>query len=321
MDENKQISFRRNYYTSDDSGKVFLVAIFSTFFLAFFISLVCGAIASAIGLEEGELSKQIWYLIPASLSAPIAFTATFFLYNKIAKIAFSAANIKVKIGWKNTLICILVALIALFGLQPFISCVDYVLGLIGYDLALLSVNTFGEFVLYTFLTALLPAICEELIFRGMVLSGLRKSLSDGKAIVLSALLFALMHGSLQQLIYPFILGMILAWVVVRTGSTFASMIVHFVNNFLVVLMAYISTVAGWSLDGVTSNWWFWIIAVVLLAIVGVALWLIDKFYFKSKNQSEVEKFEGSRLSLFVWIAIIVGIILLVLSIIMNFTVK
>ena len=74
-----------------------------------------------------------------------------------------------------------------------------------------------------------------------------------------------MHQNLQQLIYPFLLGSIMAWAVVRSGSLISSVIIHFTNNFLVVLLTFIQNMTGWSV-ALPREWWFYLIAIVLLLL-------------------------------------------------------
>lgn len=319
----KDKKFRRNYYTSDDSGKVYILALLAPYLIAILLSLLGGAICNAANLDPNNLTSYIWFIIPYAICGQLAFFLVYFLYSKVAKISLGAVNVKCKIGWKNALICILIGMISLFGIQYFISIVDFALVKIGYTLQTglgsLPLDNFGWFILNVIILALLPAICEELVFRGMVLSGLRKNMSDKMAIIISAAMFAIMHGSLQQLVYPFLLGLILAWLAMRTGSTFSGMIVHFVNNFIVVLIAYIQTISGSGGLQMTGQWWFYLLGIGLLLLTGVLIWLIDKFYFKSKNQVAFEKFDKTKSSIFVWMSIAVGIILLIFGIVWNFT--
>jgi sodium transport system permease protein len=77
--------------------------------------------------------------------------------------------------------------------------------------------------------AVTPAVCEELFFRGVVLSGLR-SLGQWPAITLSALLFAVAHASIYRLLPTLALGLALGYLVWRTGSILTGMIVHSLNN-------------------------------------------------------------------------------------------
>lgn len=78
-------------------------------------------------------------------------------------------------------------------------------------------------------TAVLPAILEELLFRGVFLS---QFLKYGKtfAIVMSSFLFASVHGSIQQMMYSFVFGLIFGYIAVKSGSLTAGMIIHFLNN-------------------------------------------------------------------------------------------
>ncbi len=87
-------------------------------------------------------------------------------------------------------------------------------------------------------TALVPAFCEEFLFRGMVLSNL---LPYGKAnaIIISAVLFGLMHQNAQQIFYATVAGIVLGYVYVVTKSIWVTTLMHFFNNFISVLQTVI----------------------------------------------------------------------------------
>ncbi|MFW6171664.1 MAG: ABC transporter permease subunit/CPBP intramembrane protease, partial [Planctomycetota bacterium] len=85
------------------------------------------------------------------------------------------------------------------------------------------------------LLALTPAICEELAFRGFILSGLRHLGSKWEAILISSLFFGITHGILQQSISAVMLGMVLGFVAIQTGSLFPAIIFHFTYNSLGLL--------------------------------------------------------------------------------------
>ncbi|MFO0789116.1 MAG: ABC transporter permease subunit/CPBP intramembrane protease [Pirellulales bacterium] len=80
--------------------------------------------------------------------------------------------------------------------------------------------------------AMLPAFCEELAFRGFVLSGLRHLGSKWWAIGLSAVFFGLVHGLLQQTLSAAAIGMIIGYVAVQTGSIIPCMLFHMTYNGL-----------------------------------------------------------------------------------------
>lgn len=76
---------------------------------------------------------------------------------------------------------------------------------------------------------IMPAVCEEALFRGFILSGLRP-LGLTAAIGISALLFGLAHASIYRLLPTFFLGILLGIVVWRTGSLLCSITFHAINN-------------------------------------------------------------------------------------------
>ena len=88
------------------------------------------------------------------------------------------------------------------------------------------------------LLALAPAICEEVAFRGYILSGLQRGQRTRSAIFLSAFLFGFMHVLLslfQQLFNATLLGVVLGLLAVRSASVVPGIAFHFVNNALGVL--------------------------------------------------------------------------------------
>lgn len=319
----EQKQFRRNYYTSDDSGKIYLLSLLVPM-AVLILWLMLGRAICSMAEIKGDITTFLWFIIPYAILGQLTFLFTFIFYNKCTKTAFSAANVK-KLSAKNVLICLLVTLIALFGIQFFVSTFDHILGLTGFNLeegiSSIPLTNVGWLFVYIAIYALLPAICEELIFRGVILTGLRRNFSDLTAVVLSAFMFALMHGSLQQLVYPFLLGLIFGLVVVRTGSTLASMIIHFSNNTLVIIFAYLQENCNFHLFDFQNTWWFYLLSFGLLILTAVLIYLIDKFYFNHKNQVE-NKVESDgtkgKISIFLWIGLAVAFVYLLFSIIMNF---
>jgi len=85
--------------------------------------------------------------------------------------------------------------------------------------------------------ALAPAICEELAFRGFILSGFRHLGRKWRAILFSAVFFGLAHGMLQQSIIAGIVGTVIGYIAVQTGSIWPGIAFHFVNNSIGVLVA------------------------------------------------------------------------------------
>ena len=88
-----------------------------------------------------------------------------------------------------------------------------------------------------FLMAFIPAVCEELAFRGFIFGGLIRQGGRLRAIVVTALMFGISHGFLQQSIAASCMGVLLGWIAFRTGSVLPCILLHFTNNALSVSMS------------------------------------------------------------------------------------
>lgn len=81
-----------------------------------------------------------------------------------------------------------------------------------------------------FLIGMFGPFCEEFVFRGLIYRGYKKSGNTLGAILLSSLLFGLMHLNINQAIYAFVIGILLALLVEATGSLWSSVFCHMVFN-------------------------------------------------------------------------------------------
>ncbi|WFD10982.1 CPBP family intramembrane glutamic endopeptidase [Tepidibacter hydrothermalis] len=84
-------------------------------------------------------------------------------------------------------------------------------------------------------------IYEEIIYRGIILKGLSKKYNDKVAIIVSALLFAIMHMNLQQGINAFLLGIVMGYLYTKTKSLYVSIFAHFINNGIGIIVSSILT--------------------------------------------------------------------------------
>jgi sodium transport system permease protein len=85
------------------------------------------------------------------------------------------------------------------------------------------------------LLALLPAVCEELAFRGFILSGFRHLGHKWRAIIYSAVFFGIAHSVLQQSISACLLGIVIGFLAVQSNSLLPCVTFHFVHNSLALL--------------------------------------------------------------------------------------
>jgi sodium transport system permease protein len=116
--------------------------------------------------------------------------------------------------------------------------------------------------------ALLPAVCEEVAFRGFILTGLRRSFRPWTSILLSAFLFSLYQMNVFQFLPHFILGIVLGLLAVRANSVLPSVLFHLVYNSLLIGLVLTFGRQGGD-PGEASAWQVALAAGCALAAAGV----------------------------------------------------
>lgn len=105
---------------------------------------------------------------------------------------------------------------------------------------MLSLTGAGDLVLQLFVVALIPAICEEVFFRGTLQQILRDWFGNQHvAVVVTALVFSLAHGDIYGLVPRFVLGLLLGYFFFLSGSMLVNIAAHFANNAFCVVMYYL----------------------------------------------------------------------------------
>lgn len=94
------------------------------------------------------------------------------------------------------------------------------------------------FMVMFLLVALLPAICEEFVYRGVFFRGYEK-IGVIPGAILSGLLFGVLHANLNQFTYAFVMGVIFALAVYVTGSLWAGTVMHLTVNGLSTVLLYL----------------------------------------------------------------------------------
>lgn len=95
----------------------------------------------------------------------------------------------------------------------------------------------NEFLLSFFIIALTPGICEEAMFRGLVMNSY-ESLGRRKAVIYSAILFGMFHFNVQNLLGPIFLGIIFGIIALKTDSLFSTILGHTINNAIALIIGY-----------------------------------------------------------------------------------
>ena len=106
-------------------------------------------------------------------------------------------------------------------------------------LELVISNSVLEFIVVVFVLAITPAICEEFLFRGLVLRNMERILRPITVIVFTGFVFALFHLHPFNLIPLIVLGIFITYVTYFSNSIISGIVLHFLNNFISALAIFI----------------------------------------------------------------------------------
>lgn len=119
-------------------------------------------------------------------------------------------------------------------------------------------------------TAVTPALVEEFAMRGAVMGALRK-FGDSFAVITSALVFGLMHGNLVQIPFAFILGLFFGFAVIKTGTIWTAVIIHFLNNLFSISLSYLLSNSNGAVMWFANI--FYLVVLLALGFIGCFLYL------------------------------------------------
>lgn len=202
------------------------------FFLVIIILLILGEIFLPIIFVHNKVPQYLW---TTYIEFGILFIPSI-LYIVISKKSIKKTLRLNGISIKSILIIIVIGIIA----QPLMMFLGTLSQLFFHNYvtdSLKQLNSLGYFTMIA-LIAITPAICEETVMRGVVLSGYRK-VDIKKAALMNGFLFGLFHLGPQQFLYAFALGAVFVYLVEITNSIFASMLCHFVVNGLQTTLSFI----------------------------------------------------------------------------------
>jgi len=153
----------------------------------------------------------------------------------------------------------------------------------------LASNTIGGLMVNLLMIAILPAIGEEFLFRGVLLRLFREWTGNIHiAVIISAFLFSAIHLQFYGFLPRFILGLLLAYLFVWTGSIWVPVLVHFFNNGIAVVAAWLYERGsiGTSVDTIgESPQAFMIISSLVMVVV---LTSMIRYYENKKKGSTIE---------------------------------
>lgn len=136
-------------------------------------------------------------------------------------------------------------------------------------------------------TVVAAPILEEVLFRGVIFESCRERLGKGGAVLLSALLFGLIHGIPVQIVNAFVVGLILGYIYLRTRSLISVIVLHAINNGLAYIsMAFFDDGGNVTLgELISARWLYWVVYGLSAAIF---LFAMVRLWRQLRDNSEVE---------------------------------
>lgn len=144
-------------------------------------------------------------------------------------------------------------------------------------LDVLKVDNFGLLIQSLIIGAVLPAVCEEGLFRGFFQRTLEEKLPAGITILLTGLLFAIVHMNIIEIIPLLAIGIYLSLLAYTSRSIMLPVIIHFLNNASAIILLYFAQ--GENLE---ETFDFDILSALFLTIMSLGIcaataWLLIKF--------------------------------------------
>lgn len=141
-----------------------------------------------------------------------------------------------------------------------------------------ELGTLPQILMYFVYVAVIPAFVEEYLFRWTICKNLAVY-GKSTAIIISAILFALMHANIEQILYTFVAGVLLAWVYLETKNIAFPILIHFVNNGISAIGDIISARLGEKASETYLSYTDAIILILtIISVIGLGM------YFKKKGR-------------------------------------
>ena len=235
----------------DGIGKT--IKLFLLWWSLYFATLIIGTIL-------GHIFKNIEFMKWALVAGYLLIIVLFFGKGYV-KLSFG--RIEKPMIWPAVGMSVLIAASQAFVLFSGLSLLDVDLQFQGEELERRQQLFSG--IAGVLLAAIYAPIIEEICFRGIMLGGLLKTrCRPWLAILISALLFALLHGLGANFVTALLFGILVGWLYWRTGSIIPGIIIHITNNSLTAIdlssrtntFYLIILVVGLVLL-VYGVWWFW----------------------------------------------------------------
>ena len=288
------------------SGLVYSISIVGMALIGLAFALTIAAVANATGTNSNAFSEQDWYKYLSYLLYQIVYVFIVVVFATIYRSRPREFGYR-KTHWKYYAIALLLQFGLLFGLNWVNNLFIMAIEAMGGEIPVNELPSLGGggIVGVLLVVAVFPAICEETIFRGVILEGV-KDLGTVAACLLCGLLFSIFHQNPLQTVYQFLCGSAFALLAIRADSILPAIVAHFANNALIIFDArfqFLEKVGG------AGNVVLLVVALSVLCATLAYLIFFDK-KTNRKKEGAIKPFllfalTGIILSAIIWISVFV----------------
>ena len=267
----------RTLYVYDGAANYIVAYIFQIILQLLFTIIL---IATMTVEERNGFSHTSTYVYIICIVNEISIGLTPLSYSKVlGQNYYKDMGFKKMLDIKQILLLVAIAVFTICAFAPLATYVKQFFDITGFDssnLTSLEVKDAGSLIGGILLLALMPAILEEILYRGMLARALTRK-SFVFAIFMGGFMFALMHGNPVQFVHQFFLGVVCCIVYFASGSIYASIIVHFINNTIAVVGSYIAYLHPFTIPTYAS------ILMIVVGIIILSILLYVFIYIANKN--------------------------------------
>ena len=270
-----------------------LAVWFGSMFLCFLFAMVIIAIMMG---ENAKMDVSLYKWMQFLQSTALFLLPAIFIAHISSQEPWKWLGFRKKVSWQSLVWAVAIMLVALPAINLFshmnqqMSLPSMFEGLEAWmktkeaenawlKKLIMSDSSYSGLVINLLLMAVLPAVSEELTFRGVLQRFFtsKKNMSNVSngvphaAIWVTAIIFSAIHLQFYGFVPRMLMGALFGYMMVWTGSLWVPMLMHFVNNGMAVLLYYMASRAGWDMDrvdavGTDNTLWLGIVSIVLTAV-------------------------------------------------------
>ena len=266
MENNKGFNYKQLPLSAKGGGLAFSVAVV----LNVFVGLIASVIIGASGLTGTDAAKYLGYLTSSIALIATVLVMRFMFNQPLRKFA------TLKCHPKYILIGLLLIYGLLFSLNSLNGYLIKLFELMGYTPKSSTLPDLSGWNLLPaiLVIAVLPAVLEEFLFRGIILNNIEGEVGSVRTIFLVGFIFSLYHGSVEQTIYQFICGCLFALLAIRSRSITPVVLIHFINNAIILILYAVGALDANGNLIISQGGNIAITVTSAICLVGAVVWLI-----------------------------------------------